>query len=310
MKVLILCSGKPSNPQWSFEVTRSYVYEQIESIKKLGVEYDTYFIEGKGIKGYIKNYKVMKKKIQEYQPDFIHAHYGLSGLLANFQRKIPVITTYHGSDIHLKSNVKFSKLSSLLSKENIFVHKDLSAKINYKHAIHMIPCGVDTQRFYPIEKDKAREKLGLNKDVIYGLFTSSFSNTVKNYPLANESIKLSKYDISLIELKGYKREEVNLLMNAVDFLLVTSFSETGPIVVKEAMCCNTPIVTVDVGDVNDVIAQTANCYVTSYNSHELARSIDKLLESNSKTDGRNTIEKYSLKNIANQIFEIYKKVVK
>ena len=310
MKILIVCSGKASNPQWSFEITRSYIYEQIESIKKLGVEYDTYFIEGNGIKGYVKNYKAMKKKIQEYKPDFIHAHYGLSGLLANFQRKIPVISTYHGSDIHLKSNVKFSKLSSLLSKENIFVHKDLSAKINYKHAIHMIPCGVDTQRFYPIEKDKAREKLGLNKDVIYGLFTSSFSNTVKNYPLANESIKLSKYDISLIELKGYKREEVNLLMNAVDFLLVTSFSETGPIVVKEAMCCNTPIVTVDVGDVNDVIAQTANCYVTSYNSHELARSIDKLLESNSKTDGRNTIEKYSLKNIANQIFEIYKKVVK
>ena len=310
MKVLIVCSGKPSNPQWSFEVTRSYVYEQIESIKKLGVEYDTYFIEGNGIKGYVKNYKAMKKKIQEYKPDFIHAHYGLSGLLANFQRRIPVITTYHGSDIHLKSNVKFSKLSSWLSKKNIFVHKDLPAKINYKHAIHMIPCGVDTQRFYPIEKDKAREKLGLNKDAICGLFTSKFSNTVKNYPLAKESIDLSKHDISLIELKGYKREEVNILMNAVDFLLMTSFTEGSPMVIKEAMCCNTPIVTVDVGDVNDVIAQTENCYVTSYNSHELARSIDKLLESNSKTDGRDTIEKYSLENIAKQVFEIYKKVVK
>jgi len=229
-------------------------------------------------------------------------------LLANFQRKIPVIITYHGSDINEKSNVKFSKLASWFSKENIFVHKDLPAKINYKKPIQIIPCGVDTQRFYPIEKNNAREKLGLDKNVIYGLFTSSFDNKVKNYPLAKESIALSKHDISLIELKGYNREEVNLVMNAVDFLLVTSFSETGPIVVKEAMCCNTPIVTVDVGDVKDVIAQTKNCYVTSYDSNEIARSIDKLLESNSKTDGRHTIEKYSLENIAKQVFEIYKKV--
>ena len=37
----------------------------------------------------------------DFKPDIIHAHYGLSGLLANLQRSIPVVTTYHGSDINL-----------------------------------------------------------------------------------------------------------------------------------------------------------------------------------------------------------------
>jgi len=308
MKILIVCSGKPSNPQWNFKIDRSYVYEQIDSIEKLGIQYDVYFIEGKGIVGYIKNHRALQKKIREYQPDIIHAHYGLSGLLANFQRKKPVVTTYHGSDINKKSNLKFSKLSSWLSKENIFVYKKLANKINYKQSEYIIPCGVDTQRFYPMDKDKAREKLGLEKDMVYGLFASAFDNKVKNYPLARDSIALSRHRISLLELKNLNREEVNLLMNAVDFLLMTSFTEGSPMVIKEAMCCNTPIVTVDVGDVKDVIGQTRNCYVTPYDSQKIASSIDKVLAFNSKTDGRNTIEKYSLDNIAKQILEIYKKV--
>lgn len=310
MKILIVCSGKPSNPQWSFKLNRSYVYEQAESLKELGIEYDTYFIEGNGILGYLKNHKNMMNKIKEYNPDLIHAHYGLSGLLANLQRKVPVITTYHGSDINVKQIRPFSYLASKLSTENIFVHKDLAPKINYKKEVHLIACGVDTKLFYPIEKDKAKKILDLREDKKYGLFTSSFQNNVKNYPLAKEAIEKSKYDVELLELKGYTREEVNLLMNAVDFLIISSLSETGPLVAKEAMCCNTPIVSVDVGNVKDTLFETDGSYVVSlYDATELASYIDKVIETNQKTNAREKSLQYDLPQVSKKVLKVYEKVL-
>ena len=309
-KILIVCSGKPSNPNWSFEITRSYVYEQIESIRQTGeIEYDAYFIEGNGIKGYLKNYKAMVQKIKEYKPDLIHAHYGLSGLLANLQRNVPVITTFHGSDINEKSVRPFSYLASKLSRENIFVHPSMPKKINYKKEQYIIPCGVDIDTFTPIEKELAREKLGLEINKKYALFTSSFHNSVKNYPLAKEAIDSSNIDIELLELKGYNRKEVSWLMSAVDVLIITSFSETGPIVAKEAMCCNCPIVSVDVGDVKEVVADTQGCYIVDYNASEIAEAIEKVIVGNQRTKGREKMEKYALEKIALDVLSVYKKVM-
>ena len=54
-------------------------------------------------------------------------------------------------------------------------------------------------------------------------------------------------------------------MNASDLLLITSFSETGPIVAKEAIACNCPIVSTDVGDVKILINNIRNCFITNLN---------------------------------------------
>lgn len=306
MKILIVCSGKPSNPKWSFELNRSYVYEQAESL--IDLEYDTYIIEGNGLIGYLKNYPAMIKKIKSYKPDLIHAHYGLSGLLANLQRKVHVITTFHGSDINVPFIRIFSYIASKMSIENIFVHEDQPRKIFYKKDIHLIPCGVDRNFFYPLDKYKSRKILGLEIDKNYALFTGAFTNNVKNYSLAKEAIAQSKYNIELLELKGYTREEVKLLMNAVDFLLMTSLTEGSPMVIKEAMCCNCPIVSVDVGDVKNVVSDTEGCCVTSYDADEISKSIDMVLELDSKTTGREKMEKYSLEKIASKVFKIYKNI--
>ncbi|MFZ4583306.1 MAG: glycosyltransferase, partial [Paludibacter sp.] len=245
-------------------------------------------------------------KISEFSPDLIHAHYGLSGLLANTQLRIPVVTTYHGSDINVSKVFVLSRLNMLLSAFNIFVSTKNLHKSNLKRNFALIPCGVDTSIFYPIEKNEARKQLGFELDKKIILFAGDFKNAVKNPELAKTVVN-SLENVELIELKGYTRSEVALVMNAVDVCLLTSFSEGSPQFIKEAMACNCPIVSVNVGDVEEVIKDTLGCYVTSYDVRELSQKIEIALDLVERTSGRDRIFLKQLEQnaVVQKLIEIY-----
>ena len=101
MKILIVCSYNKSK-------ISPFILEQAHSLEKQQIKIDYHKVIGRGFIGYIKNYFSLIAKIKSYEPDIIHAHYGLSGLLANLQRKIPVVTTFHGSDINSSQAYKYS----------------------------------------------------------------------------------------------------------------------------------------------------------------------------------------------------------
>ena len=84
---------------------------------------------------------------------------------------------------------------------------------------------------------------------------------------------------SLIELRGFSRSTVNWLMCAADCLLLTSRQEGSPQVIKEAMACGCPIVSVDVGDVRERIERITGCAVAnSRDPHELAMLLREVLD--------------------------------
>ena len=300
MKILIVCSG--NNGKIS-----PFIKDQVEALKRTSISIDYYLIRGKGIVGYFKNIFQLKKKIKKYSPDLLHAHFGLSGLLANLQRKIPVITTFHGSDINIERNRYYSKLTYYLSKKSIFVSKKLAAKLSIKNP-KIIPCGVNLNIFSPKDKEKCREILKLNNDKKYILFSSSFNNKIKNYGLAKEAVsKLAILNVELLELKGYNRNEVALLMNAVDLALMTSFSEGSPQFIKEAMASNLPIVSTDVGDVKEIIFGIEGCFITSFDSADVAEKIDKAITFSKRINGRENISYLNEEVIADEIMKIYEK---
>ena len=308
MKVLIICSGNSGS-------ISPFIQDQAESLEKYGVTIDYFLIRGHGVLGYLKNLSILKKHINSCKPDLIHAHYGLSGLLAAMQRKIPVIVTFHGSDINVKKNVKYSYLAAKLSKENIFVHSDLPRKIIYsKTSVNIIPCGVDLNVFYPDKSKRDQRNSAQDIKEKKVLFASRFSNPVKNYTLARKAVELLADNVKLIELKGYSRSEVNRLMNSVDLLLVTSHSETGPLVVKEAIAANCPIVSTDVGDVREVIGETEGCYITSFEPGDVADKIKMALEFSEKRgmmQGRQRIIELGLdsENVVKRIINVYEQVL-
>ena len=290
-----------------------FIIEQVDALKGLGVEVDYYGVHGKGIRGYLSNRSTLKSKICEYHPDLIHAHYGLSGLLANLQRTVPVVTTYHGSDIHSGGrNLLFSRISILLSAYNIFVSSDLlSQSASRRHNQSVIPCGVDTTAIFPMEREKARKLLGWDAEGKYVLFAGAFANEVTNSPLAQAATSLIP-DAQLMEMRGYNREQVNWAMNAANCLLMTSHREGSPQVVKEAMTCGTPIVSVNVGDVKDVTKDIDGCYIAAYAANDIAAKLRQAISFTGKTKGPQRIVERGLSNelIAKQILDIYKETIR
>ena len=303
MKILIVCSSNSGS-------IAPFILEQGEALMGVGVMVEYYTIRGKGIAGYLGNYKKLLAKINGFNPDIVHAHYGLSGLLANLQRKVPVVTTYHGSDINKAWIFRFSRLCMMLSAHNIFVSSKNLTTSGLTRNQSLIPCGVDINLFSPVDKVLARKDMGLDNAFTYILFAGAFQNKVKNAALAQASVAgIPK--VTLLELKDYSREQVALLMNAVDVALMTSFTEGSPQFVKEAMACNCPVVSVPVGDVSEVLTGVEGCYISTYEPADVAEKIRLVLETGKRIEGRERIIylKLDSDSVARRILEVYNSVI-
>jgi glycosyltransferase involved in cell wall biosynthesis len=287
-----------------------FVTEQAEALRQAGVEIDYYGIEGKGITGYLKNRKEYIRKIKSFRPDIIHAHYGLSGLLANLQTAVPVVTTYHGSDINNDKVFRFSKWCIRLSSFNIFVSEKNRTKAGITTNQAVISCGIDTNLFQQRDKQKIRKEIGFTKDEKIILFAGAFDNKVKNPELAQKAVAGIE-NVKLIELKNYSREQVASLMNAADVLLMTSFTEGSPQVIKEALASGCPIVSVDVGDVKETLEGVAGCFISSYHLPELTAKLQEALHVGTIAGGRERITTLGLDNqsVARKIYTIYKQIM-
>lgn len=311
MKILIVASDKCGH-------FTPFIEEQAAALQAQGCEVLRFGITGHGAMGYLRSLPALKKCIREQQPDLIHAHYGLSCLLASMQRLVPVVSTYHGSDIHDSHILPLSRLAMRRSAWNIFVSKTALAIAQNVHILpspvclekcSILPCGVNLLAVQKVGKVAARKHLHLPLAASLVLFAGAFDNAVKDAPLAKKALA-ELHEVQLIELKGYSRSEVFLLMQAADVLLLTSRSEGSPQVVKEAMACGCPIVSTDVGDVRELTAGIAGCYVASSREPlELAALLREALffAKNGRTDGRKRlIEKgYTNDRIARQLMHIY-----
>lgn len=277
-------------------------------LRRNGVDVEVFFLQGKGFLAYLKALFKLQAFLKKNQYDIVHAHYGYSGLIAGLISKYPVIVTYHGTDITEKTSNVISFFSTLFAHWNIFVTQKLLDKTirRPKGNFSIIPCGVDLDSFYPIEKTIATKNLKWTEERTRILFSSSFSNEIKNSGLARKSLeKIKGYQFDFIEIKDKTRQEVAWMLNACDLLLLTSYSEGSPQIIKEAMACNCPIVATNVGDIEEVILGTKNSFVTDFDLDEIASKISLILDRKERSDGFLNIAKYNNKGIAGQIVKVY-----
>lgn len=315
MKVLIVASYNKNR-------YAPFVVEQADSLLKTGCEIEWFGIQGKGIVGYLKAVPKLRAKIRKFRPDIIHAHYGLSCLVANLAtRRVPVVSTYHGSDVNVRAIRRFSKMAMRLSAWNIFVSQRNVDIVKPRKNWSLIPCGVELNEKQLMTREEARKVLGWKMEEKKVLFAGAFDNAVKNAELAkqamNELTSEGVNDVELVELKGYTREVVYTLMCAANCLLMTSKTEGSPQVIKEAMACGCPIVSVDVGDVKERVTNIEGCYVVSNGDRSLmignlADALKKAIAFGGKMKGRERILEVGLSNalVAQRIIRIYENILK
>lgn len=317
-KILIIASDKGG-------IFSPFVEEQVDSLNTIGAEVVRYPHRAHGILNYIKEIWHIRKLIYHERPNVIHAHFGLTGLaaaIAAIGLRISVVITYHGCDINDTKIRPFSQFAMRLADWNIFVSyqqminafgDENKAKKNSKWCI--LPCGVNIDTF---DHSNVNEEW-FNQNFLakkYVLFAGSFDSVVKNSILAKQAVEVynSNYPdapLELLELRGYTRDEVVALMYKCDTLLLTSIREGSPQVVKEAMACGCPIVSVDVGDVKERLTGLDGCYVaTSRTPEELAQLLEKSI-SFGRTKGREQLLDAGLDNvqIAEKLLSIYTKLI-
>ena len=156
----------------------------------------------------------------------------------------------------------------------------------------------------------ARESCRFADDKKYIIWCSHPSRPEKRYSLAQDAVSLlHDNDVILYPVYDHIHDDVVRYMCAADALLLTSFSEGSPNVIKEAMACNCPVVSTDVGDVRWVTKNVEGTYVADHDDPEsISICIRKALAFDKRTRGRDEIVRKGLTTecIAERIIELYR----
>lgn len=304
-------------------------------------------------------------KIKKWDLDVIHSQtefgVGTFARIIAKQFNIPLVHTYHTmyeDYIHYITRGYFKKSSKKLVEYFTLFYCDKTIselvvptkkayelfKKKYKvdRNIYIVPTGIEVEKFYvennkDINRDKAREKLGLKKDDFVILFVGRIA-TEKNIELLLSSMKslisVSK-DIKLLivgdgpDLEYYQdyvnKNEIdkNVIFTGkvpwediVSYYLISdcfataSQTETQGLTVIEAMAASLPIVCIDDESFKDTVIDELNglvfnnrreykkCIIRLYKDRELLRRLSN--------QARIASETHSSKYFAEQILDVYK----
>jgi teichuronic acid biosynthesis glycosyltransferase TuaC len=286
----------------------SFVKDQVEALELQGADISVFAFDGRGTRlAYVRATGAVRRLVGSGRFDLVHAHYGLSGAVALAQRRVPVVTTFHGSDTgYVRWQVPVSWVVARLSTP-VFVAEAGARRLGLPGS-EVIPCGVDARSFVPCERGEARELLGWARDRRYVLFPGSPANAVKRFDLFAAAVAALRpaSGLEAIALAGFSRADVPLVMNAADVLVMTSDREGSPVTVKEALACRTPVVSVRVGDVPEVIAGLPGCSVTRRDPRELARAIAAALEAERSEALRERALEFSQERVAQRLLGVYR----
>lgn len=295
-----------------------HVKEQIDSIKnEFLLDEIIFFINGKNSKlNYLysifrANYLIHKEKF-----DIIHIHYGISGIFLLFNPfiKSPIVLTLHGSDVNTDNIFTRFIVGNVIARcsKIIVMNNQMYDMVKpYAKSLEVIPCGIDVNFFKPQQKIH-------NPKLVLG-FSGNPERKEKNYPLffiVKNKLEEQGYNVEVVIFHNLTRAEVVTKLNYITILLLTSFNEGSPQIIKEALACNTSVVSVPVGDIPDMLAGVDNCAVIKDHQPEgLVNGIFEIIQKKNRFEnnqGRDRLKTLNLdqRSIASRIYNCYKQLLK
>jgi glycosyltransferase involved in cell wall biosynthesis len=328
MRILAITNMFPSA---AFPAQGVFVREQIAGLRAISVDVEVLFVNRReeGPAAYFRLGSKIQSAAEQFEPDVIHVMYG--GVMADQvvrQRHLaPVVATFHGSDllgenlsgwtrkIFSHYGVHCSRRAALAADGVVVVARHLMNRLHGAvpaDKIRVIPCGIDLEKFRPMDGAACKRQLGWDVHDFHVLFASSNGDPVKRPWLAKEAVALirrGERPTELHFLSGVPNADVPVWLNASDVLLLTSKHEGSPTIVKEALACSLPVVSVDVGDVAERIEATDGCYVASPEPADLARKLCLVRRRGTRLDCAAHVAELSILNVARKLDQFYQEIV-
>ena len=311
MRVLFISSSLPSKEP------SPIIANQAKSLKEAGADINLFLIRSKGLKGYLKEVFILHKYLQQNKFDIYHAHYGLSAIVATLAGAKPLVVSLMGSDVKEEGWQQWliKRFSKRRWVTTIAKSQELADIVGSDYC-KVIPNGVDMALFKPMPQQECREKLNLEQNKTYVLFAANPARPEKNFTLAKsafDALNLEPYE--LLYLQNVPHGEIPTWMNAANVVILTSLWEGSPNVIKEALACNRPIVSTNVGDVAWLCESVEGCFISDMNESDFRDNLLSAIafsELHLKTRGRQRIKQLKLDATqqAQKIIGVYNSVLK
>lgn len=218
-----------------------------------------------------------------------------------------------------------------------------SSSLFRNQRIEVIPNGIDTVTYKPVNKEVARATYNLPQDKHLILFSafSAISDKRKGNQFLEQALEIlsqtgwgSKIELVIIgasrpenppdmgmkvHYMGHLHDEISqvLLYSAADVVVAPSMQENLSNTVMESLACGTPVVAFNIGGMPDMIDHQLNGYLaTPFESNDLANGIKWVIENKSRQEmlsqrARKTVEeRYALKTVANRYLALYQSILK
>ena len=323
IRVLMITSDWPDHASWGG--TATFIARQVDFLRAAGVDVDVFRFRGGGKPiRYAAAWFDVQRRVRREHYDLVHAQFGQSGLLA-LPKRLPLVVTFRGDDLEGVLSDRTGQLTArgrmlpLLSRAvarradaTIVVSAHLKNFLHGRAQPHVIPSGLDLERFRIIPQAEARRYLGLAPDRRLVLFVGSPTSTRKRYALAQQAVAIASRSLPVELILGWAvpHDQVPYFMNACDALVFTSRQEGSPNVVKEALACNLPVVSVMVGDVPERLRGVTGCEICPDDQPEtIAAALVRALRRGERTTSREVMRELDERNIAQRVIGVYRSVL-
>lgn len=309
----------------------TFVEQQVKSLREAGV--DTHIVHfdrrGRGMSAYSNIRLIVRACIRDYAPDLVHCMYGgvLADVTTRTVRREPVVVSYCGSDLlgegvgswfrklvgayRVRASHRAARRANAIIVKSNGLREALPLSID-PGKVFVLPNGIDLNRFRPLDRNVCRSTLGWNDDRFHVLFTNGNGDPRKRLALASAAIRHLQQQGIAAELNVIPRVphcDVPVWMNAADAIILTSVHEGSPNVIKEALACNRPIVSVDVGDVRERLAGIEGCYLVEADPEKMAVALLQVQIGKRSVMGRTKVESLSLEITAQKLISIYNRTI-
>lgn len=302
-----------------------FVHRQVESLVSLGIAVRTFYVGSRTSPlALARDWLRIQREIRRYRPHILHSHYGsVTALLCSLATRRPLVITFRGSDLNPESDVSCirsrigcvaSQIAALRAKRIVCVSNRLRHQLWWRDdCASTLSDGIDLDLFRPMPKAEARSLLGWDPHQRVVLFNESGRPGLKGRDLIDSSLRLASERVGSVRLElldGYVApEQVAIRINAADCIGLASKCEGSPNIVKEALACNVPVVSVDVGDVVERVNGVYPSRVVGRNVVEFADALVEVLTASSRCNGREAVGELGLDNVARHLAALYAEVV-